>query len=252
MTPDVRVFPELDALSRAVAETFVSEALQAIRTSGRCTVALAGGSTPRRLYRFLAFGYAERLPWPAVQLFMGDERYVPPGDTLSNFRMVQETLIDHLPVPPVNVHPTDTSYADPALAAEAYEQVLRGYFSGDWPRFDVVFLGMGTDGHTASLFPGTPALLETTRWVVATTSPRQPPDRLTLTLPVFNHAQHVHFLVAGPAKADALRQVLMTPETTRCTAARVKPIDGHVTWWADEAAAAGVEELVQERGAQAT
>jgi 6-phosphogluconolactonase len=249
--PDVRVFPELDALSHALAEMFVSEVQQAINSSGRCTVALAGGSTPRRLYRFLAFGYAERLPWPAVQLFMGDERYVPPDDPLSNFRMVRETLIDHLPVPPENVHPMDTTYADPSQAAEAYERVLREHFAGDWPRFDVVFLGMGTDGHTASLFPGTPALLETVRWVVATTSPRQPPRRLTLTLPVFNQARHVHFLVAGPAKADALQQVLMTPETTTCTAARVKPIDGHVTWWVDKAAAAGLEGLVQQSGAQA-
>ncbi|MGH2349963.1 MAG: 6-phosphogluconolactonase [bacterium] len=237
MKPDVRVFPQLDALSRDLAETFVAEAQQAIASSGRCTVALAGGSTPRRLYRFLAFGYAERLPWPAVQLFMGDERYVPPGDPLSNFRMVQETLLDHLPIPPGNVHPMDTRYPDPSRAAEAYERVLRGYFAGDWPRFDVVFLGMGTDGHTASLFPDTPALLETVRWVVATTSPRQPPSRLTLTVPVFNHARHVHFMVAGPAKADALRQVIMTPETTTCTAAHVRPVDGHVTWWVDEAAA---------------
>jgi len=241
VTPDVRVFPELDALSHALAEVFVDETHQAIGSSGRCTVALAGGSTPRRLYRFLAFGYGERLPWAAVHLFIGDERYVPPGDTLSNFRMVQETLIDHLPIPPENVHPMDTTNPDPSRAAEAYERVLRERFAGNWPRFDVVFLGMGTDGHTASLFSGTPAVREATRWVVATESPRQPPRRLTLTLPVFSHARRVHFLVAGPAKAKALREVLMTPETTTCTAALVRPLDGRVTWWTDEAAAGDLQ-----------
>ncbi len=241
MKPDVRVFPELDELSRAVAEIFAAEAQQAVASSGRCTVALSGGSTPRRLYRFLAFGYADRLPWAAVQLFMGDERYVPAGDALSNFRMVQDTLIDHLPVPPGNVHPMETTSADPVQAADAYERVLRAHFPGGWPRLDVVFLGMGTDGHTASLFPDTPALLETVRWVVATRSPRQPPLRLTLTLPVFNHARHVHFLVAGPAKADALRRVLMSPDAPSCTAAGVRPVDGHVTWWVDEAAASQLD-----------
>ncbi|HEY3247430.1 MAG TPA: 6-phosphogluconolactonase [bacterium] len=248
MTPDVRVFPELDALSHAAAEIFVGEARQAATTSGWCTVALAGGSTPRRLYRFLAFGYADRLPWSAVQLFMGDERYVPAGDALSNFRMIQDTLVDHLPIPPENVHPVNTSYEDPAAAANAYERVLRESFPGDWPRFDVAFLGMGTDGHTASLFPGTPAVLEARRWVVATEVPREPRRRVTLTLPVFNHARHVHFLVAGPAKAEALRQVLTTdPVSSPYTAARVRPSDGHVTWWVDASAAALLDPSVVRR-----
>ncbi len=242
MRPDVRVYPELDALSEAAAEAFVSDAQRVIDEAGRCMVALSGGSTPRRLYRFLAFGYADRLDWPAVHLFMGDERYVPAGDALSNFRTVRETLVDHLPIPRENVHPMDTSGDDPAGAAAAYERVLREFFSTDWPRLDVVFLGMGTDGHTASLFPDTPALEETTRWVVATTAPRQPPRRLTLTLPVFNHARQLHFLVAGPVKADALRQVLTAdPPSTTCTAALVRPVDGHVTWWVDTAAAARLD-----------
>jgi len=241
MRPDVRVFAELDGLSHALAEMFVAEAQQAISSTGRCTVALSGGSTPRRLYRLLAFGYGERLAWSAVQLFMGDERYVPPDDALSNFHMVQETLVDHLPIPPENVHPMPTGFPAPAEAAAAYEDALRAHFSGEWPRFDVVFLGMGADGHTASLFPYTPSLEQTTRWVVATIAPSEPVRRLSLTLPVFNHARHVHFLVAGPGKADALREVLMHSEASTCTAARIHPVDGHVTWWVDEAAAAAVD-----------
>lgn len=241
MKPDVRVFPQLDALSHALAEIFVAEAAQAITATGRCTVALSGGSTPRRLYRLLAFGYGERLAWPAVQLFMGDERYVPPDDPLSNFRMVRETLVDHLPIPAENVHPMPTGLAAAADAAAAYEAALRVSFPGEWPRFDVAFLGMGADGHTASLFPYTPSLEQTTGWVAATIAPTEPARRLSLTLPVFNHARHVHFLVAGPNKADALREVLMHPEETTCTAARIRPIDGHVTWWVDDAAAAAVD-----------
>lgn len=241
MKPDVRVFPELDALSHALAEIFVAEAQQAITTSDRCTVALSGGSTPRRLYRLLAFGYSDRLNWSALQLFMGDERYVPPDDPLSNFRMVRETLVDHLPIPRENIHPMPTGFPAAADAAADYESTLRTHFGGEWPRFDIVFLGMGADGHTASLFPHTPVLEETAQWVIPTIAPTEPARRLSLTLPVFNHARHVHFLVAGSGKADALREVLMHPDTCACTAARIRPIDGHVTWWVDEAVAAGVD-----------
>lgn len=244
MEPDVRVFPELDALSHALAEIFVGEARQAVTASGSCTVALSGGSTPRRLYRLLAFGYGDRLDWSAVRLFMGDERYVPPEDPLSNFRMVKETLLEHLPIPPENVHPMPTGFPAAADAAAAYEATLRVYFAGEWPRFDVAFLGMGADGHTASLFPLTPSLEDTARWVVPTIAPTEPVRRLSLTLPVFNQARHVHFLVAGPNKADALREVLMHPDTTAATAARIHPVDGHVTWWVDEAAAASVDRSI--------
>lgn len=244
MKPDVRVFPELDALSHALAEIFIAEAHQAITTSGRCMVALSGGSTPRRLYRLLAFGYGDRLAWSGVHLFMGDERYVPPDDPLSNFRMVRETLVDHLPIPPENIHPMPTGFPAAADAAAAYESTLRVYFAGEWPRFDVAFLGMGADGHTASLFPHTPSLDGTTQWVIPAIAPTEPARRLSLTLPVFNHARHVHFLVAGPGKADALREVLTRPDTCACTAARVRPIDGHVTWWADAAAAASVDRSI--------
>jgi 6-phosphogluconolactonase len=236
-----RIFPDKEALTAAVAGAVIDRIREAVDDHGRCAIALAGGSTPEALYALLAGDAGRGLPWEAVHAFFGDERYVPHDDEKSNFRMARRALLDHVPIPAAQVHPMPTDATDPHEAAAAYEADLREYFGED-PRFDVILLGMGDDGHTASLFPGSPALDERTRWVVAAPSPAAPHQRLTLTFPVLNRAAHVYFLVAGAAKVEALRCVSGYPSgVTECPSASVRPADGELAWWIDEAAAAGLK-----------
>ena len=174
-----------------------------------------------------------------MHVFWGDERYVPLGDPHSNYRMARETLLDAVPCPPGNVHPMPTELSGPDTAARDYEETLRNYFSRDWPRFDLVFLGIGEEGHTASLFPGSPALEETKRWVVAVKVQAEPPRRLTLTLPALSHAANVYFLVTGSNKAQALRNILnRSPDPKNYPASGVRLSQGTVIWWVDREAAA--------------
>ncbi len=248
MNGDVRVYPDLGTLSRACAGAIV-RAITA-RTGGgdRFTLALAGGDTPRVLYRILATEQRDAIPWGQVHLFWGDERYVPPDDPRSNYRLVRDSLLDVLPIPRRNVHPMPTDFPDPRDAARAYERDLRTYFPAPWPRLDLVLLGMGPDGHTASLFPGSPALGEQERWVVDARAPVAPPVRLTLTLPVLNHAASVFFLVAGAEKAEAVRRALAGPRDPQaCPAGAVRPADGRLVWWVDERAAALVRPEIDAR-----
>ncbi len=239
VSPDVRIYPDVEELSRAAARSLI-ETIVAVtgRHRAHCHLALAGGNTPRTLYRLLATEYREQIPWTQVHLFWADERYVPPDDPRSNYRFVRETLLDHVAIPAENVHPMPADLPKPEDAARAYEQTLRSHFSPPWPRFDLVLLGLGADGHTASLFPGSIALTERERWVVAVRAPVDPPLRLTLTLPALNHAAHVFFLVAGAEKADALRRVLTgTPDPAGWPGAGVRAAAGAVVWWVDEKAA---------------
>ncbi len=250
LTPDVRVYPSVGALSRAAARNLVDR-IHAAVTGGagasggaRCSLALAGGSTPRALYRLLAAEHRDRIPWEGVHIFWGDERYVPSDDPRSNYGMARETLLDHVPVPAENVHPMPADFPDPDEAARAYEATMRTHLPGLWPRFDLILLGLGADGHTASLFSGSPALKERERWVVSIRAPADPSLRLTLTLPVLNHAAHVWFLVAGTDKASALQRALSEPPDARaCPASAVRPGHGAVVWWVDEAAAAGARQI---------
>lgn len=240
LTPDVRVFPNLEALSREAARDLTENIAATAAEAGRFTLVLAGGSTPRALYRLLASEHRDQIPWAQVHLFWGDERYVPQDDPRSNYRLAREALLDHVPIPPEHVHPMPTDFPDPDAAARAYEDMLRSRFASPWPRFDAVLLGLGTDGHTASLFPGSPALEEQERWVAAVRAPVEPSLRLTLTLPVLNHAAHVSFLVAGEDKAPALHRVLAgAPHPRTCPAAGVRPHSGDLIWWVDSAAAGG-------------
>lgn len=232
--PDVRVHPDLEALSRAAAERLAAVAAEAARESGSFTLALSGGSTPRRLYRLLASEYREAIRWQRAQVFWGDERYIPHDDPRSDYRMARETLLDHVRVPAENVHPIETHFADPEEAARRYEAVLREHFAGEWPRFDLMLLGLGAEGHTASLFPGSPALEEAARWVVAAEVPVEPRRRVTLTLPAINQAARVWFVVAGAGKGEALARALAEPpEVAACPAAGVRPVRGELVWWAD-------------------
>jgi 6-phosphogluconolactonase len=209
--PEVVVCRGLDELSREAAERFVRAAQEAAARSGRFSVALSGGSTPRRLYELLAQEpYRGRVPWPVVHVFFGDERCVPPDHEQSNYRMARDALLGRVPLAPQNVHRMEGE-REPEEAADRYEQELRRFFGlseNQMPRFDLVLLGLGADGHTASLFPGTPAVQERHRAVVPNRVADLGASRLTLSLPALNAAAQVLFLVAGRDKAQVLRQVL--------------------------------------------
>ncbi len=231
---ELRRFPDAQALAQGATETIVELA----RGHDRFTIALSGGSTPRALYsRLAASPLAESLDWSRIHLFWGDERCVPPDHPDSNYRMASETLISQVPLLPANIHRI-AGERPPQEGAAAYEQELRAFFGG-LPHFDLVLLGMGDDGHTASLFPHTLALHEISRWVVPNHAPSPPHKRLTLTAPVLNAADTILFLVSGTSKAAPLREVLHgTPDPQRLPAQLIHPQSGHLIWMTDAAAAA--------------
>jgi 6-phosphogluconolactonase len=237
------LFPDADALARAGAIQLLELSQAAVAERGVFTLALSGGSTPKKLYTLLAKDPAfAAFPWAKTQLFFGDERHVPPDDEESNFRMVKESLLSSGLVPAANVHRVFAELASAAQAATEYEAEIGRDFTGDallggFPRFDVVLLGMGPDGHTASLFPGSAALEETTKWVAANWVEKFKTDRITFTFPVLNAARVVLLLVAGADKAPMIRQVLGDARGTY-PVERVQPRDGVKVWMLDHAAAA--------------
>jgi 6-phosphogluconolactonase len=236
----VEVFPNEHQLIQTEAERIVALARAAIAARGRVLLALSGGSTPRPLYELIATQpYAGRIDWSRVHLFWGDERSVPPDHPESNYRMTKEALIDHVLIPADNVHRI-RGEDDPARAAFAYERVLRGFFgAGEVPErsFDLVLLGVGADGHTASLFPGTPATHEQRLWVMPVHVDR-PRDmwRVTLTPVVLNAAGDITFLVTGAEKAARVRQVLKESDRPEVPAQLVCPTHGTLHWMVDAAA----------------
>jgi len=247
----MRIYDDLDALSRAAAEEVADRADRAAAESRWFGLVLAGGSTPRTLYRLLATDFRSRMPWPRVHLFWGDERFVPADHPDSNRRMAQETLISRVPIPPENVHPIPAPGAGgpftPQEAAVRYEEELRRLFDRSakrrqGPGFDTVLLGVGEDGHTASLFPGDPALDETERWVRAVPDPPASHEhsRVTLTLPALARAERILFLAAGERKRDAVRTIAIRRQGDGLPAARVR-CRGTVSWYVDRAAAAAPE-----------
>ncbi len=238
---DIRVFADLDALSHAAAEEFVRLTARAGEAGATFTVALSGGSTPRRTYELLGTEYRDRVPWESVQLFFSDERHVPPDHQDSNYGMAYRALLSRIPAPPWNAHRLATELEDPVQVAEYGDYILRQFFrvaDGEVPRFDLIFLGLGTDGHTASLFPGSPALAETSRFVTSAWVESVRAHRITLTLPVINHAAEVLFLVSGEDKAAILREVLEgEAPADRVPARAVRPVDGRRIFYVDRAAA---------------
>jgi 6-phosphogluconolactonase len=230
---NVRSFATLAELSAQLAQRVVAIAGQAVASHGRCAIALAGGSTPRDLYRRLASPEVIRqIDWTRLHVFWGDERYVPEDDARSNARMARETLLDHVPCPPQNIHPMPTGMHPADDAAIAYERTLREFFGPADPVFDLVLLGLGADGHTASLFPHAPALQETARLVVAITADADPPLRLTLTLPVLTSATTVCVMAAGADKQEALGHVLEPDaDADRYPAAALRAAGRRLTWW---------------------
>lgn len=235
---------DAEALAAAAAAVVVDSASRAVAARGRFTIALSGGATPRRLYQLLAdpgAPFRGRLPWDRVHVFFGDERHVPPDHQDSNYRAAREALLDHVSV--ASVHRMRGEEPDAGLAAAAYEAELARFFAapagGPAPRIDLVLLGLGADGHTASLFPGSPALHERRRWVVAPYVEKLGARRITLTFPALDRAREVVFVVSGAEKADALARVLApSGEAEPPPAARVKPTAGPPRWLVDHAAAA--------------
>ncbi len=234
----ISVYPDREALSRAAAGLFAVVAVRAVADHGRCAVLLAGGETPRRTYELLAEEpLRSRVPWGHLHLFWGDERCVPPDDPRSNARMAYRTLLDRVPVPAGQVHPIPGD-RDPRQAADEYEALLRRFFAGALPRFDLVLLGLGDDGHTASLFSGSPVLDERERWTAVTRRASEEIDRITLTAPLINKAELAIFLVAGGDKAAALHEVLEEEPDPHCRPARlIRPENGELHWLIDRAAA---------------
>jgi 6-phosphogluconolactonase len=238
--PEIRVMNSPVEVFEAAASEFSTLAVSAVNARGRFTVALSGGSTPKSLYALLASGSIS-VPWDKTYFFFGDERHVPPDDPESNFRMTRETgLLTR--VPDGNVFRVLAEETDADAAARSYEQTLRQFFSvraGEFPRFDLVLLGLGPDGHTASLFPGTAALNENSRLVVANWVEKFQTYRITLTLPVLNRAACVTFLVCGADKAGMVREVLQDDQAN-LPSQKVLPVDGRLLWLMDRAAASAL------------
>lgn len=241
----IKTHPDANSLAHAAATHIMALAEAAIAAHDHFSIALSGGSTPRATYERLALytrlGAQGEVPltldWGRVHVFWGDERCVPPDDAASNYRLAHDAWLEHTPIPPGNVHRI-RGELDPERAADEYEAELRAFF-GPTPRFDLILLGLGEDGHTASLFPGTAALHETARWVVAHCVAGVPqPWRVTLTPPALNAAANVIFLVAGAGKAARLKQVLQgTLQPDVLPAQIVQPGVGRLLWLVDVAAA---------------
>lgn len=239
----INVFADFTALVSAGVEKFIGLANHSIGQSGQFSVALSGGSTPDPFYRGLAEpANQNRLSWEKVHLFWGDERPVSPDHAESNFNMVQEALISHVPIPEANVHRVPAEM-DVRLAAFSYEEVLRDFFAGEWPRFDLVLLGMGEDGHTASLFPHSAGLNEEHRWFIANYAPGRETWRLTLSKHAINSAREIWILVAGESKSEKLAEVLTGPNDPQANPIQlIAPEDGEMIWMVDAAAAGELPE----------
>lgn len=241
--PRIERFQGPEQLSRAAAEQFVRLARENIALGGKFTVALSGGSTPHRLYQLLAEPFYQReVDWNRVECFWGDERTVPPDHPDSNFNLVYHTLLEKLPCPEKRIHRFKVEIKDRQKAARDYQEEIARLFGvpeyGEPPALDLILLGLGVDGHTASLFPYTEAVRETRRWVTCHYVPALKTDRFTLTAPILNRGKTVLFLVSGQDKANALQTVLNGPtDPEQFPAQLIHPIEGQLIWMVDEAAA---------------
>ena len=233
---DIRVLPDGDALASMAANTILELSKKAIQETGRFTIALSGGSTPKTLFELLAAQYSQHIDWNHTFVFWGDERCVPPDNADSNYKMAQDTLLDHVPLLSLNIYRIKGELPPQDMASQ-YEQTLRDFFHNQLPNLDLILLGMGDDGHTASLFPGTSAVNERTRWVVPNYVAAKQTWRITLTLPVINNAANVMFLVSGNSKAQRLKQVLQgSYEKDQLPSQLIKPTNGNLIWGIDQAA----------------
>jgi 6-phosphogluconolactonase len=239
MKPEIRIFKDLEELSRAAANLFIEQAEQSIAERDRFFIALNGGSTPTRLFELLATDEHEKADWSKVHIFWGDERCVPPEDAGSSYGQARDILLSHVLIPDSNIHRIKGELG-PAEASKDYSLTLRGFASPplEWPRFDLVYLGMGEDGHTASLFPGSPMDSSEPAMPVTAHYQDRPANRVSLMPIVFNSARVIAFMATGEKKANTLLEVLSdryNPE--RYPAQRIDPKDGRLIWLVDEAAA---------------
>lgn len=237
---DVSIFPDGGQLSVAAAEYIVRVAQESIATHGRFTIALSGGSTPRKLYAMLADEpYRGQIDWALTEIFWSDERCVSPDDEESNYHLAQQVMLSKLPLAASQIHRVPADEPDREAASLAYTQEMRRVFGTDGvPHFDLIQLGMGPEGHTASLFPHQASLKEQQRLVMSVTVPKPPPPRLTFTPPLLNAAVHTLFLVTGPDKSEAVQAVLEKPyQPDEYPAQIIRPTEGEVTWMLDTAAA---------------
>jgi 6-phosphogluconolactonase len=246
--PELIVYPDKDALNVAAAEFCAGVAREAIAARGRCMISLSGGSTPKSLYALLAKPHwIEQFDWKSIHLFWGDERCVPIDHPDSNYGMVERELLSKAPIPKENVHRYKTELGDPEIVAADYEMTIRnvfGVYAPEIPRFDLILLGLGENGHTASLFPHCPALHETKRLVLSDYVEEVKACRLTVTAPLINAAHQITFLISGASKAQVVKEVLEGPRRPEDLPAQlISPAfpDGKITWLMDKAAAALVE-----------
>jgi 6-phosphogluconolactonase len=239
---EIHTLPDAAAIARRASELFLETATSAIAAHGAFHVALSGGSTPKALNQLLAAEpLRSQIPWPQIKVFFGDERHAGPADPDSNYRMTNETLFSKVPLPPEHIHRIKGEYPDTERAALEYEALLRTAFHlqpGQLPRFDLMFLGMGDEGHTLSLFPGTKALHANGRLVMSNWIGKLYTDRITCTAPVANNSALVVFMVGGAAKAPALKAVLEGPrEPEQLPSQLIQPTNGKLLWLLDAAAA---------------
>lgn len=236
----IAIYPDIDTISQQAAAYVVRIAREAIVTRGRFTLALSGGGTPKKLYSLLATEpYKSQIDWQLVEIFWSDERCVPPDDPESNYHLAQEVMLSRLSIPVAQVHRMPADRADRDAASQDYTHEMQRVFSTNGiPEFDLLQLGMGPEGHTASLFPHQPSLRETQRLVMPVSVPKPPPDRLTFTPPILKAARNVLFLATGADKADALQAVIEGPSNPdEYPAQIVRPPNGEVTWMVDSAIA---------------
>ncbi len=236
---------DIEALGKETAKQFARLAEQYVTQKGRFTVALSGGSTPQVLYKYLSLPpIRSEIPWGGIHIFWGDERMVPPDHPDSNFRMANEILLKKVPIPDENIFAMPMKETDPDRAAEMYEAAIHDCFDPDEdeiPVFDLILLGIGEDGHTASLFPQTAALNEEDAWVAKNYVPKLDKTRLTLTFPLINQAKNIFFLASGEKKAPVIQGLLSsTQPAMHYPAAKVKPVSGKLSYFIDEAAASGL------------
>ncbi len=238
MMPRIHVYETIAEMSRDVAGELARHINLILKQSDFFSLVLTGGNTPRNLYGHLAESYRDKIPWEKVRLYWSDERFVPHDSSENNFRMAKETMLDHLPIPTENIFPMPTDHDTPARAAEAYEKLLQSQFNTPWPRFDMIILGLGNDGHIASLFSNTKALHERERWVVEGEAPSEPRQRISLTMPVIESARMVFFLVSGANKAEPFRRAAQRIiNIDDCPACAIRLHDGELEWWVDKEAA---------------
>jgi 6-phosphogluconolactonase len=239
---EIKIVADSEALCQEAADEVLGKITATLRGKEVFTIALSGGSTPKNLYALLAGStpYLDEIPWSKIHFFWGDERHVPPDHEESNYRMANEILLSRVPIPEKNIHRIKSENPDAGNAAEQYEEELRNFFNlkkGQLPRFDCVLLGMGMDGHTASLFPGTGVLHEESRLVVANRVEQFQAYRITLTLPVLNNADFTMFIVSGNEKAEMLKKVIEEKHPTPFPAQLIEPKHGRLLWLVDQPAA---------------